>query len=131
MKVITISVEKYWPYAWLKDDDDGTTLMGGSLADAYGWEYSGFWVSPGLEQAFADWLSDFGWRCDDPAPDWPSFHERGIELCRRLKAQIGDEAKVVYCMTSEDPASIRTERTEILADGTLKPVTVRQLAPPE
>ena len=49
----------------------------------------------------------------------------GLDLARRLKAEIGDQARVIYYKASEDPASVRTERTEILADGTLKPITVR------
>ena len=124
MKIITIMAD-WGPHAWLKECEDGTTRVGGSIADAYGFQSSGFWVSPGLEQAFADWIDDFGWRCFDAEPGWPSFHLRGIELSRRLKAEIGDQARVIYCKASEDPESTHTRRTEILADGTLKPIPER------
>ena len=67
MKIITIMAD-WGPYAWLKECEDGTTRVGGSIADAYGFQSSGFWVSPGLEQAFADWIDDFGWRCFDAEP---------------------------------------------------------------
>lgn len=134
MKVITIMAEYCGTYAWLKHEDDGTTLVGGNIADSTsGFEYSEFWVSPGLEQAFADWIGMFGSNCDDPDADWPAFNLRGIELSRRLKEQIGDEVRVIYHDAVEDPAATRAvffERTEILADGTLKPITVRPWSTP-
>ena len=134
MKIITIMAEFCGTYAWLKQEDDGTTLVGGNIADSTsGFEFSEFWVSPGLEQAFADWMGDFGSNCDDPDPDWPSFHRRGIELCHRLKEQIGDKVRVIYHKTGEDPDQTfgtMTERIEILADGTLKRITVRRWSEP-
>jgi hypothetical protein len=111
-------------YAWVKDEDDGTTLVGGGI-ELGDLEHLGLWVSPGLEQQFNDWAGSLPDHCADPDSDWWAFHERGIELCRRLKAQVGDQVRVVYDKSGEDPASVLTERIEILADGTLKRITVR------
>ena len=135
MRVITIMPD--WggaPYAWLKQEDDGTTLVGGCIADAdNGFEFSEFWVPPGLEQAFADWMGEFGSNCDDANADWASFHERGIELSRRLKEHLADQVRVIYDKTGEDPDAAygsMTERIEVFADGTLKRITVRLWSPP-
>ena len=133
MKVITIMAD-YGCYAWLKDEDDGTTLVGpGVTSEVDDFEFADFSVSPGLKQAFEDWHGGFNLFADHPTEDWTSFHERGMELSRRLKEQIGDQARVIYSKPGEDPARwlARTERTEILADGTLKPITVRLWSPPE
>ncbi len=132
MKVITIMPEFGGYYAWIKQQDDGTTLVGGGIADTgSGFEFSEFWISPGLEQAFADWMGDWGGNIDDPEADSPAFHSRGIELAHRLKKQVGDQVRVIYHKAWEDPAHIMTERTEILADGGLKPISVRAWSEPK
>ncbi len=61
--------------------------------------------------------------------DWKRFHDQGIALARRLKAELGDQVRVVYDTPVEDP-SYRTYRgfdvrTEILASGRLKLVAFR------
>jgi hypothetical protein len=135
MKLITIMAEHLGAYAWQKEEDDGTTWVGGNIADtSSGFEFSEFWVSPGLEQAFADWMSIWADIWDDPtADDWPSFHERGIELSRRLKEQLADQTRVIYHKCGEDPDErfgTLTKRIEILSDGSLKWITVRRWSPP-
>lgn len=80
-------------------------------------ESSEFKVSAALEQGFAEWIIAFNNQSHEPGFDWPAFHRTGVELARRLKTEIGDQARVIYYKASEDPASIRTERTEILAEG--------------
>lgn len=128
MKIINIMMD-WGCCAWLKDEDDGTTLVGGGIELGDLEKLLGLWVSPGLEQQFNDWGRTFSDLCADPASDWWAFHERGIELSRRLKAQVGDQARVIYCKPFEDHGSVHTERTEILVDGTLKPITVRLWSP--
>ena len=126
MKILTIMPDfGMGPYAWLKHEDDGTTLVGGNIADCLsGFEGSEFAVSAALEESFVAWMHRFGSGYNDPAFDWPAFHHDGIELARRLKREIGDQARVIYSGACEDPAYVRTERTEILADGSLKHITV-------
>jgi hypothetical protein len=132
MKVITIMPDYGGYYAWLKQQDDGTTLVGGGIGNAgWGFEPGEFWVSPGLEQAFADWMDIWGGNCDDSGADWPAFHGRGIELAHRLKEQVGDQVRVIYHKAWEDPAHIMTERTEILPDGGLKQISVRAWSEPK
>lgn len=134
MQLITIMPDfGNGPYAWLKNVDDGTTLVGGNIADAVsGFEGYDFKVSIALEQAFGTWVNRFEQDYKEPAFDWEGFHREGIALSRRLKAEIGDQARVVYYMASEDPASVRTERTEVMGDGSLKEIrVVLYRAPPD
>ena len=74
----------------------------------------------------ADWAIEF-----DSAPhenndwslpvvlDWPSFHERGIALGRRLKAEVG-AIRVIYSKPVEDPDSETNSQFEIMAGGILR-----------
>ena len=52
--------------------------------------------------------------------DWRNFHDRGLALARRLKAELGPDIKVIYEKPCEDPSDSFEMRTEILADGSLK-----------
>ena len=53
--------------------------------------------------------------------DWGAFHERGLQLTRLLKAEVGDTYRVLYCKPVEDPAFKQDEYREVLADGTIVP----------
>lgn len=132
MKMITIMPDYgMGPYAWQKDDNDKTTYVGGNIADSVcGFEGTGYKVSKALEADFAKWMGLFGRYSDKPGFDWDNFHRQGIALARRLKAELGDQARVVYDTPVEDP-SFRTwcgydVRTEVLAGGKLKLIAFRR-----
>ena len=137
MKAITIMM--HWgagEYAWEKDAVDDTTYVGGDIADAVdGFKHSSYMVSAALEADFADWAEWFEREAAGDAlrMDWDSFNRQGLDLARRLKAELGDQVRVVYDKPIEDPGYVpgaRAEvRTEILADGTLNPITLRRVAP--
>ncbi len=130
MQVITIMPEVTGEYAWLKREDDGSTWVGPNIADSScGFEFSEFKVSASIEHDFGNWVVRFARGDDDPAFDWPAFNREGIELARRLKLEIGDQARVIYTQPSEDPSAVRTLRTEILADGTPKSIAVTLFNP--
>lgn len=135
-KIITIMPDfGNGPYAWLKDDGDTTAYVGGNIADAVsGFEFSGYRVSNALEAEFRAWMILFGNHSDSSAFDWPSFHRQGMALGKRLKDELGDQVRVVYDKAAEDPSYVMgasTEiRTEILADGSLRPIMLRRVAPP-
>ena len=140
MKMITIMPDfGMSPYAWIKDDSDKTTWVGAYLADALsGFEGSDFKVSATLVTDFAAWASWFEREAvgnSALAMDWDEFHRQGIALARRLKAELGDQVRVVYDTPVEDP-SYRTYRgvdvrTEILPGGELKLVAFRGEPRPE
>jgi hypothetical protein len=52
--------------------------------------------------------------------DWTWFHAGGLELCRRLKQELGDRVRIVYIKASEDPDTDVEHRREILLDGSHK-----------
>lgn len=137
MKMITIMPDfGMGPYAWEKDDSDRTTCVGGCIADAVcGFVGTGYRVSKALEADFAMWIGLFGRHSHEPGFDWDSFHRQGIALARRLKAELGDQVRVVYDTPVEDP-SFQTwrgydVRTEVLAGGKLKLIAFRREAPKE
>lgn len=140
MKMLTIMPDfGNGPYAWIKDADDDTCWVGGCTADALsGFEFSDYKVSAALEADFAAWMTWFGREALGDAAlsmDWNSFHEQGFALAKRLKAELGDQVRVVYDKPVEDPAyKLRAPtqvRMEVLSDGTLKPITLRRVGPKE
>jgi hypothetical protein len=78
-----------------------------------------------LWQKFMDWAIDFANKeiiLDEPLTvrwDWNAFHERGLQLSRCLKQELGNAYRVVYLKSGEDPDSQIEKRREILADGRL------------
>jgi hypothetical protein len=134
MKMITIMPDfGNGPYAWIKDASDDTTYVGGNIADAVdGFKHSGYKVSAAIEADFAAWMMLFGNYSDSPAFDWPAFHRQGIALTKRLKAELGDRVRIVYDTQVEDPSyamDARSEvRTEILDDGSLRPIMLCRVA---
>ena len=83
-------------------------------------------LSSELWRDMADWAIDFEnaprENGDLSAPvllDWPSFHERGMVLARRLKAEVG-AIRVIYTRPTEDPARARDGAFEVLASGVLR-----------
>lgn len=123
------------PFLWLLDRPEGGGI-GGNLCDGTSWDES-FPMSEGLWQKFADWAIEFdrtsfysdnfnadGW-------DWIAFHERGLQLSRSLKEEVGDAYRVIYDKPCEDPNHQVDERTEILADGGLLILPKNRSAIPE
>ncbi len=128
MKTITIMPDFGWgPYGWIKDADDETCEVGANFADAMcGFKFSEYRVSAELERDFAQWVGWFDSGCrsrdDRPTFDWPEFHRQGLALTIRLKAEIGDQARVMYDKAFEDPTADPTQRVEVLADGSLRTI---------
>lgn len=129
MKLITIMPDfGMGPYAWQKDAADKSTAVGANIADAVsGFRFTEYRVSNELEADFAEWALWFEHGAVGDrrfAMDWDRFHRQGIALARRLKAELGDQVRVMYDTPVEDP-SYRTYRgydvrTEILRGGKLK-----------
>lgn len=96
------------PFLWLADSPE-VGGVGPNLCDGTFWDES-FPMSEGLWRKFADWAIEFdktrfysdgcseGW-------DWSSYHSRGFELARWLKAEVGERYRVVYKKPHEDVAS--------------------------
>ncbi len=106
-------------YGWI--NRDGTDALGPNHADTSGWG-GDHPISEALQEDFAAWQNEFErapneWKADIALLDWPRFHEQGMALARRLKAELGDAARVYYEKPFEDPNQRVNERVEILADG--------------
>lgn len=123
------------PFLWLVNRPDEVGV-GGNLCDASYWDAS-FPLSEGLWRQFADWAIEFDRTAfysdnfDGSGWDWLAYHARGLELTRRLKAEVGDAYRVIYDKPFEDPNHRIDERREILADGSLVPIPVNRDAFPE
>ena len=119
MKIITIMPDfGLGPYAW----QNGAGCIGDAVC---GFRGSEFKVSRALEQRFADWIDWFEAYALEPGFCWEPFHRTGMDLARRLKAEIGDQARVVCVKPIEDPALSygNYAGAEILPDGTLAQLT--------
>lgn len=98
--------------------------VGGNICDGSGWDEA-CPMSEGLWRKFADWAIEFdrtSFYSDDfdaSGWDWAAFHERGLQLSRWLKEEVGNAYRVVYEKPYEDPDSRLDERREVLADGAL------------
>ena len=122
MKIITIMPDfGMGPYAWLSEEDSGRGGVGGCMADAVGGFYGKeFNVSPELAQCFADWVIQFERGAyNNPDFPWKEFHVEGIALARRLKAEIGTQARVLYCRPMEDPDDVSDRYVEFLNNGSV------------
>lgn len=108
-------------YGWI--NREGTDTLGPNHADTSGWG-GDHPISEELQEAFADWQTEFErapneWEAGVALLDWPNFHERGMALARRLKAELGDAARIYYEKPVEDPNQRINERVEILAGGAI------------
>lgn len=108
-------------YGWI--NREGTDTLGPNHADTSGWggDHS---ISDELQADFAAWQTEFEratneWEAGIALLDWPRFHERGIALARRLKAELGDAVRIYYEKPVEDPNQRNNERVEILAGGAI------------
>ena len=112
-------------YGWI--NYDGTDALGGN--DNEGGEHR---MSDELQAEFAAWQAEFeesamDWWDISVLLDWRRFHERGMALTRRLKAEWGDAVRVFYEKPTEDPNQRANERVEILADGRVVDCRPRRL----
>ena len=104
---------------WINRDESDT--LGPNHADysAWGGDHT---ITDALHEAFAAWQTEFErapFDLDQVANsiDWRSFHERGMELARRLKAELGNAAAVFYVKPLEDPNYLWMHRVEVMDDG--------------
>ena len=124
--VLTIMVEYgFAPFLWKVSRPDQLGL-GDLTCESYAWE-DYYPMSEALWQKFAIWARTFerisfysGSNEEAECWDWPAFHERGLQLARWLKEEVGDAYRVVYQKPGEDPNDRIDERREILADGSLQ-----------
>lgn len=117
--IFTIMPDFGGAYGWRKDNIDNTGV-GGSHADTSGW-CDDIGISVSLHERFAAWQAEFesaGMSSRDFADfDWVEFHHRGILLSHQLKAELGEQAVIIYEKAFEDPCHHDAERREILAGG--------------
>lgn len=119
------------PFLWLADSPDvrgvGPNVCDGSRRD------ESYLMSEGLWRKFADWAIPFDRthfyygseveHCETNGWDWIAFHERGIQLSRWLKEEVGDAYRVAYQKPYEDPNHGIEMRREILKDSSLEPLS--------
>lgn len=108
-------------YGWV--NREGTDSLGPNHADTCCWG-GDHPISDELQADFASWQTKFEsaqivWGVGIALLDWPGFHERGLALARRLKAELGDAARIYYEKPIEDPNRRAHERVELLADGSV------------
>lgn len=127
--ILTVLPEYGCAWLWVVREP-GEKGVGGNLCDCMGLSDESL-MSEGLLHKFTDWCTAFEaaaraaqYYAPDFADDWdwPAFHERGLQLSRWLKEEVGDAYRVVYLKVDEDPNRRIEERTEILACGTLTPM---------
>lgn len=115
----TIMPEYGGAYGWI--NRDGSDTLGPNHADHAGWG-GDHAITDGLHEDLAAWQAEFErapFDLDQVANsiDWRAFHERGMDLTRRLKAELGNAAEVFYVKPLEDPNYLRMHRVEVMDDG--------------
>lgn len=109
------------PFLWCVDAPEEVGV-GGNICDGTGWDEA-CPMSEELWRKFADWAIEFdrtSFYSDDfdaSGWDWQAFHERGMQLARWLKEEVGESYRVIYTKPAEDPDHRHDERREILATG--------------
>ncbi len=110
------------PFLWIVTTPEQRGV-GPNISDGNWWDENQP-MSEGLWQKFADWVNEFDrselYYSNYPASDWDweAFHERGLQLTRWLKEDVGDAYRVIYLKPGEDPNRALDSRREILSDGT-------------
>lgn len=107
------------PYAWRKRSNDTTSYVGSNIADAFDGLSRELGTSVELDKAFADWICRFDRPDYDTTIDWDQFHHDGVELAKRLKAEVGDRYEVEYCPPWEDPIRQGKPRTRVVSPDRL------------
>jgi hypothetical protein len=127
----TIMPEYGCAYAWMKDGIYAdSSRLGPNVGMGRGFD-GDHPISAELERDFACWQSRFEIEvppneCSFEAFDWTSFHADGLALAKRLKAELGDAARVFYRKPMVDPAAIRFQEWEIMENGDVKERKVRR-----
>lgn len=102
-------------YGWMIEDGVECRGVGVCIAGCNGW-HGKHPISPELHEAFMAWQAVIE---EEGMPDYigefdqATFDTQGLALVRRLKAELGDDARVIYENVESDPE----ERREILWDG--------------
>ncbi|MFZ4538409.1 hypothetical protein [Propionivibrio sp.] len=116
--IYTIMPDFGGAYSWTIDDGIEYNGVGICNAAESGW-YGQHPISQELHEAFVAWQKHYEEECwpgdSTCGLDWEAFHCQGLSLARRLKAELGDSARVIYEAFEDTPE----ERREILADGSL------------
>jgi hypothetical protein len=103
------------PYLWILRDGTADAPKIGPCIASYGYwpddEFPG--IAQDLKEDFDDWIMQFESYSGLPKFRWEFFHKRGLQLARRLKAQLGDRAIVRYVTPMEDPNHKKDEVTGI------------------
>lgn len=92
--------------------------------DCCGWNGS-HPISEELFEALVEWYRRFCRAPEVPGLmtnldlDWIGFHAQGLELARRLKAEVGPTAEVRYCKPMEDPNQQLEPLRYVLDDGSV------------
>lgn len=107
-------------YGWMKSNGKERSGVGPCVASSSGW-YGDHPISQELEDQFFEWQTKFErevsvWG-NDEAFDWSTFHKLGLELCVRLKQEVGDVARIIYQKASEDPNCDFDNRLEVFENG--------------
>lgn len=125
--VLTVMVDYgLAPFMWLKETPDEIGYVNDCICDGRGW-YEDAPISVELWKKFSPWALEFDQTMYDMHAldpdhwDWLAFHERGLELARELKEEVGDTYRVVYTKPVEDPNYKQDEDRELLTDGTVVP----------
>jgi len=120
--IFTIMPDFGGAYGWRKGNNDNAGV-GSNHADTVGW-YDKTGISQSLHEQFAAWQSEFesaGMANREFADfDWVDYHRRGILLSHLLKAELGEQAVIIYEKAFEDPCHHDAERREILTGGDIR-----------
>ncbi len=131
--IYIISVDYGGAWAWLKDGGEinDTPDIGVNIAseDCWGGDDD---IPDELIKAFGGWQAQFE-KTDFFLPEstsaatfpWTSFNQQGLALCQKLKAVLGDRARVCYQKAWEetefcdDSCKEPSLRLEIMLDGSV------------
>ena len=112
-------------WLWVKDADDETMYVGACVSFGDGW-YGKHLASKEFLDFTEAWLASFApVEIDDrniDTFDWATAHQQGLEVARRLKAELVDKADVRYVKPGKDPTRNMEDGYEILSDGTVKSI---------
>lgn len=111
-------------YAWLSKTGEDGPGVGCCVGSATGW-YGHIPISDQLQTDFAAWAIEFekevdAFSEDYDSVDWNHFHEQGIKLAIRLKAEFGGGSRVIYVKPHEESNGGLEKYREILDDGSLQ-----------
>lgn len=110
-------------WVWVKDADDETMYVGRCVT--FGAEWGG---EHPVSQSFLDFakiwlisLTKFSYSDDADKFDYKTVHQQGLEVARRLKIELGDQAGVHYVRTADDPSRNLEDGYQVLSNGNILP----------